>query len=159
MTNPTPAFGRVQSAQSDPDKLEQAVSEALTRLVPGHPNDVRALLDELRHLAVANACLIGLSPDPPSSTVEQALAALRPSVVVDNALQETSRAYVAALAQDGLAPAMAESLLSWLEVSAAARLVQHQIELRRVIDCLRSELAAECEAAVLADPTQPLSAA
>jgi hypothetical protein len=153
-----PAFAPGRPARAGLDTLERAVADTLSRLKPGQ-RDAAALHTEMQRLALTNAVLMALAPQLSPSAIAGAVAKLRPSLVIDEALQRTSQAHVEALAQAGIAPPVLELLRSWFEVTVDARVVQQQIEIQRVIDSLQGEFATRDDAVATADPTQPLSAA
>ncbi len=138
-------------------QFERAVAKALTQIKPGTRSaaGVRAS----RRYLLADSMLIGLQPDVSASALKDLLSRTRPSPLIEDALEKSTDAHVAALRQAGLDTSIIELLRSWVEVTVDARALQRQIEVQRVLDSVQGEIALVVPDALVEDPVKSLSAA
>ncbi|QNB16147.1 hypothetical protein G5S35_31325 [Paraburkholderia tropica] len=136
--------------------IEQGVANMLSRLKPGRSGSA-SVQDQL-HVALTSTVVSGL-PAVPASTVERVAAHLRRNNVIDEALKRVNTAHVKALRGAGLNESVLELLQSWVEMMVETRLLQRQIEVERVIECVRGQTPQADPAVLQEDPGQLLSAA
>lgn len=142
---------------TDLDQLEQAVADTLVKLKPGRRSSV-AVHREMQRLVLTNAVLTELSPQWPPSALAAVAKRLRPSPMIDEALKKATQIHVEALGRAGVTAPVLELLQSWMEVTIDARVLQRQIDLKRAIDSVRSDVTLPTSMAPATDPTEPLSA-
>ncbi len=138
------------------DQLERAVVNAVTGLKPGSGS--AALHKEMTRLMRTNAVLMEQPPQLSTTAVAAVVQQLQPSHLIDEALEETTRAHVEALGKAGVPSSVLELLQSWVEVTVDARVVQRQIEMKRAFDSVQADTTLQEPPALFADPVQPLSA-
>jgi hypothetical protein len=134
------------------------VADTLAELKPGR-RGCAAVHEEMQRLVLTNAVLMELPPEASPSAAAAVVQHLRPSHVIDDALQKTTQAHLEALTQAGIPSSVLELLQSWVEVTVDARVVQRQIELKRAVDSVQGEIALHEPVAPPPDPAQPLTAA
>lgn len=139
------------------DQLEQATADALNTLKPGQAN-AASVHAEMQRLVLTNAVLLQMAPKVSPSAVDEVVRRLRPSRVIDKALEATAEAHAEALVQFGIPAQLLQLLQSWMDVTIEARIVQRQIQVKRAIDRLQRELPDENTAPAPADPSELLSA-
>ncbi|KND61979.1 hypothetical protein BVER_01483 [Candidatus Burkholderia verschuerenii] len=135
--------------------VEQGIVQVLSGFKPGRSGSF-SIQDQL-HVVLASAAVSGL-PAVSDSIIERVAAQLRSHNVIDEALERANNAHVKALRGAGLNESVLELLQSWVETMVETRLVQRQIEVERVIECVREQMPQAVSAALQDDPTRLLSA-